>query len=421
MAWALALGALFSYGIEFLQLYFPPRDSGWEDVLTNATGSVAGAILFDLCGTAALRLLSESEKALEKLLPWPRASLLVLIYLALWFAISIPLQKRTRLSNWNPEDALQLGNSAVSEAVPAWTGRLFRLQVWNQALSAQVVKNIAAGEAFSSAQSGFLADYDFSASHPLQDQMHFLPNLSWAPNLAAHSYPPGLVLDGSSWLTTPAPISHFVTALRGTNQFAIRVVCSPATVIGIDAPIVSVSNRRTGLVDMEIGQQNSNLVVLFRNMLSGDRYVFFWPIRNVVVANRQLDILFSYDGSDASFYLGGKLATPIFHLGPAAALYRYLRVPTTAAGLDEYTYVYYFLIFFPAGILIGITERSVHLSNLTFVLFSTVSLLTAAWLLELILVAVSGRQASFAYVAISAVAAIGGSLWINAERRFGTS
>jgi glycopeptide antibiotics resistance protein len=139
IAWALALGALLSYGVEFLQLYFPSRDSGWEDVLSNATGFVAGAILFELCGTAVLRLLSESEGTLEELLPWPRATLLVLVYLVLWFAISIPLQKQTRLSNWNPEDALLLGNNVASEAALAWKGELFRLQV---------AKKIAAGEVF---------------------------------------------------------------------------------------------------------------------------------------------------------------------------------------------------------------------------------------------------------------------------------
>ena len=41
LALALATGALFSYTIEFLQLYIPPRDSGWEDIFTNTSGSVA--------------------------------------------------------------------------------------------------------------------------------------------------------------------------------------------------------------------------------------------------------------------------------------------------------------------------------------------------------------------------------------------
>ncbi len=35
-------GAFFSYCIEFVQIYIPTRDSGWEDVFTNATGAVVG-------------------------------------------------------------------------------------------------------------------------------------------------------------------------------------------------------------------------------------------------------------------------------------------------------------------------------------------------------------------------------------------
>src|SRR5579863_6416784 len=39
---ALLAGAGVSYVVELLQLYIPARDSGWEDVISNTTGSVAG-------------------------------------------------------------------------------------------------------------------------------------------------------------------------------------------------------------------------------------------------------------------------------------------------------------------------------------------------------------------------------------------
>jgi len=46
----LVAGALLSYTIELLQFYIPLRDSGWEDVFTNSTGSVVGLLLFEMCG-----------------------------------------------------------------------------------------------------------------------------------------------------------------------------------------------------------------------------------------------------------------------------------------------------------------------------------------------------------------------------------
>jgi glycopeptide antibiotics resistance protein len=39
-------GALFSYGIEFTQIYVPTRDSGWEDVFTNTIGAAVGYLAF---------------------------------------------------------------------------------------------------------------------------------------------------------------------------------------------------------------------------------------------------------------------------------------------------------------------------------------------------------------------------------------
>src|ERR1700690_1079373 len=48
----LASGTLFSYSIELAQAYIPMRDSGWEDVVTNSTGSVMGFLLYELLGTA---------------------------------------------------------------------------------------------------------------------------------------------------------------------------------------------------------------------------------------------------------------------------------------------------------------------------------------------------------------------------------
>src|SRR5579863_4658803 len=62
---ALAAGASLSYTVELLQLYIPARDSGWGDVISNTTGSVAGYLLFELCGGAVLQAMSNLEELLE--------------------------------------------------------------------------------------------------------------------------------------------------------------------------------------------------------------------------------------------------------------------------------------------------------------------------------------------------------------------
>ena len=80
--------------------------------------------------------------------------------------------------------------------------------------------------------------------------------------------------------------------------------------------------------------------------------------------------------------------------------------------LDGYTYVYYLLIFFVGGALVGMTEGK-KAEALAFRLFACSM---PAVLLEGILVWVSGRSVSATLMAISVALAIIGSLWINADR-----
>ena len=57
-----ASGAVFSYTIEYLQLFIPTRDSGWEDVITNSSGSAVGFLLFESIRKPALNFLSGAEE-----------------------------------------------------------------------------------------------------------------------------------------------------------------------------------------------------------------------------------------------------------------------------------------------------------------------------------------------------------------------
>ncbi len=415
MGWSLVLGVVLSYGIEFLQLYAVGRDSGWEDIITNGAGAFFGSILFALCGRAVLSLLSKSEKAAAELLKWPRSVAVIPIYFAAWFAISALMQMQTRLSNWHPDDLLVLGNDAAGESHPSWKGVLFRLQVWNRALPRNAVRKLSAGDAVPSLQTGLLAAYDFSASRPLQDKMNFLPGLFWTSRLVAAGDPPYLSLDGRAWLTSQFAIPNLVNAVRETNQFAVRVVFKPADTNDTDASIVSLSIRHPNLVDMEIGQQNTNLVLRLRNPLSGNRTIFFWLVRNAATANQPLDVLFSYDGATASVYLDG-VPSRTYRLGPGTVLARVVHDLRTSA-LDLYACCYYFIVFFTGGILTGLAARSFYRRRLMSFTFVALSVLIPALLLDLLLVGVSGRPMSWAFVAFSAGLAITGAFWINAEVR----
>ena len=124
-----------------------------------------------------LRQLSKYEEVIEGWLSPLRTTVLLLVYFGLCFGVSIPLQQQTRLSNWDPQCALFVGNDASGER--GWKGQVSRLQVWNRALPKGLVHRMAAGSLAPDAESGLLVSYDFTMPAPYLDRRKFLPGLAW--------------------------------------------------------------------------------------------------------------------------------------------------------------------------------------------------------------------------------------------------
>jgi glycopeptide antibiotics resistance protein len=172
---ALATGAILSYAIEITQIYIPMRDSGWEDVFTNTTGSVVGFFLFELLGAPVTRFLSQCEAALRSCLTPKRIAIVFPIYFLAWFALSAALQTRTRLSNWYADTLLLLGNEATGQN--PWKGEIDQLQIADRAIPDSGALHLSSGLTSPEVPS-WRAQYDFRASPPFNDSNGFLPALS---------------------------------------------------------------------------------------------------------------------------------------------------------------------------------------------------------------------------------------------------
>jgi hypothetical protein len=103
-------------------------------------------------------------------------------------------------------------------------------------------------------------------------------------------------------------------------------------------------------------------------------------------------------------------------LGPGTGLARLFRRVKTSE-LEGYHHLYYTGVFLPAGFLLGIAARRQTSRIPGDSLWLFVGLVLPPLLLELILVQVSGRSVSPRYMIFSLLLAVGGSLWINADRR----
>lgn len=412
-ALTLLAGALFSYSIEFLQIYIPSRDSEWEDVFTNSTGAVAGFLFFQRCGRQAVRALAQCEQLLNNWLTIPRTTAIVLLYFATWFTISVPLQKKSLPSNWDPSNLLVVGNNAQAEY--PWRGQLFRVQFWNRALSEQLGRELTSGSSNEATRDGLVGDFDFSGPSPLLDRQKLLPDLRWTPRAPDYTDVNSLVLDGNHWLVSRAPVSDFVHDVEKSNQFAVRVVCILGEPGNGDKRIVSISNS-SGITNLTLRQEDANLVFWFRNPLSVKRSLLAWYTPKVFDVTAPHDILFSYDGSNLSLFIDGKQDPRAYQLGPGTALAQLL-VRVIGGELDGYRYIYYALVFLPAGILTGFAARNWRSSPIATAAFLAIGVGMPPAILEWSLVSVSGRALSRLNLFLSILLVAAGIVWINTDRR----
>ncbi|HUA01872.1 MAG TPA: VanZ family protein [Candidatus Aquilonibacter sp.] len=405
-------GAVFSYAIEFTQLYVPGRDSGWEDVVTNSTGAAVGFLLFVALGGALLAYATQIERATEAFLTAGRLAVVLSVYFALWFAASAHLQTKTRLADWDPGSRLYVGNMANGRPATAWKGAISKIEFWDRPLSRQTAIALTSGSGAAAAPPPALADYDLSGAAPFRDRSNSLPDLSWSNPTAMSADPGELVLNGSDWLASAAPPSALIAQVERTSRFALHIVCTPAQDERAGAEILSIA-RSPYFPDMTLRQEDRSLVFWFRTPLSARHAQISWSIPRIFAANQSRNILYSYDGSVLSLYIDGRLAASRFRLGPGAALAHFVRW-LRPAELDGYLDIFYALVFVPAGVLLGIAARKRRHRPALWLVLALLFVLPPL-LFEALLVAVSGRFFSRGEAALSFLLLIAAALWINAD------
>jgi VanZ family protein len=406
-----AAGAIFSYGVEIAQFYMPMRDSGWEDVVSNSTGSLLGFFLFDILGAFIIGFLSRCEAILHSWLTPARVAVFLSVYFLLWFALSAVLQTQTRLSNWDPDCMLLVGNEPGGQS--PWKGQVQQLQIADRAVSDLAAVQLTSGEISAGPSISWRAEYDLSGVAPFKDTHDFLPTLSWVPPVTLPLSSGPVVLNGKSWLSSRAPMSDLVADLQKTNQFAIHLICAAEEAHNGRGHIISIA-RSPLLADLTIRQEESNLVFWFRSPLSAKHAILGWYIPNVFSDTQARNLLYSYDGSDLSLFINGKKSSRLYRLGPGTSLARVLRM-VRPAELQGYNDIYYSLVFFPAGIILGIAAQKYTHSTAANRLAVILYLLLPGFLLEFVLTRVSGRPLWISNALLSFCLMLAGFFWIRSD------
>jgi hypothetical protein len=287
------------------------------------------------------------------------------------------------------------------------------LQIADQSIPDALAIDLTSGSAAQETPFTWRADYDFSGPKPFHDSKEFLPSLSWVPSVPSTSDSNGLVLNGKAWLTSRAVVADLVDGIRKTNQFSLHIVCAAAQPRTGNGHIASIS-RSHWFSDLILRQEESSLVFWFRSPLSIKRAILAWYVPNVFTDTQERDILYSYDGADLFLYINGRKVRRPYRLGPGTALARLLH-QVHSAELEGYNDIYYALVFFPVGIILGLADPRIRPSNVAIFLAFALDFLLPIFVLEFILVQVSGRPVSTWNLFLSFSLLVAGYLWIRSD------
>ncbi len=412
---AFAAGAVLSYSVELAQFFIPGRDSGWEDILTNSSGSFAGCLFFYVCGLPLIRIAQSSEAAIERFSTGKRVAILLTCYFVVWCAVAAHLQKMAGLRDWNAETFLTVGSFANPWSTHTWRGTMTAVELWDRALPGDIASKITSSAANGNASPSSIASYHFSDASPLQDADHQSPTLHVEQIQRRSPLPNPGSWDGNSWLATTAPITKLVEAIQKSGQFSIHLQFTPIETGDMNASLVKIG-RAGEAPNLEIRQASEALAFWFRTPLSPEPFNLEWSISRVCEPNQPRNVLFSYDGSKLWAYIDGQLRYDGYRLGPATALARIVR-DIRQSELQGYRYTFYGIVFFPAGCLLGFAwRRSRGMVNL--LLLSILGIIVPSGFLEVSLV-LSGRQPiSAGDLCLGVIMSAIGMIWINAEGGF---
>ncbi|MGH9736864.1 MAG: VanZ family protein [Candidatus Acidiferrales bacterium] len=389
-------GALFSYAIEFTQLYVPFRDSGWQDVLTNTTGAFLGCCVAFLLGSWIFHHLSNVQGNVQRWITPRRLASLLVIYLGTWFIVSAFLTREISLQDWRNDCLLIFGNDAAGRR--PWKGKVLQVQIWDHTFSKKAADRLTSGLS-APAMDDPLANLDFGDEQSSN-------GTNTARQTASRSVP---------IVASPALSNFVVNRIKRANQFSIRAVLLPRVGAETNGPILSLS-QEAGFADLYIGERGDDVVFWFRSPVNVRRGSIEWEkIPNALNESRARTVIFSYDGSTLSSYIDGKNIQNR-RLGVQTALASYVR-HLKVNELNGYRYIYYALLFFPAGALIGIIAtaplwRLMHRSGV--VVFWCV---VPAVVLEWILADATRAPFSLGNIALAVTCTLVGLLWANTDGR----
>ena len=310
------IGLAVSAVMEVVQAVALLRFPALADVLANGLGAGVGYGLFAVAGTRLWGMVDGLAARIRPFVTPRRLLLLYLLYLGGWLALSVWLQTFTRLSNWDDQFPLIVGNEQTRDR--PWQGVVGEFFLADRAFSAAEVGQLMAGESMTAVGGpSLVARYDFT--DPAAENF---PPLAAQGATAVPVTADGVVLSADHWLESEGAVTAVSNALAASSQLTLGLVAASGDVQQEGpARLVSISGDPYNR-NITLGQEGPDLVLRLRMPLTGAngrQPEFILP--NVFADAQMHHVVLTYDGTAVRLALDSADNVYTIQLLPAVTLF----------------------------------------------------------------------------------------------------
>lgn len=403
MSIAVSIASLaLSTTVEILQVFLPERAATSIDLISNTISGILGFLLFYFFKQPILRLASRLSGVLRKLLSFKFGLALFLAYLVSSCFLLSSFREATKLSNWDAEYPLLVGNELTADR--PWKGEVSQFCLADRPASIDEVSQLlTTPNTCDTLSSSLIASYTFNGNQKTYpDRLQNLPELISRGTLPRKNSDRSVFVNYKHWLQTMESVQFLTDKLKATSQFTlVTTIASASSTQEGPARIISVSKNALER-NFTLGQEGNDLSFRLRTPLTGNNGMAPEIIIPDVFSDPDFhQIVVSYDGWTLKFYIDRPQSFSQLKLSPDAALFWTVmsvfdkKIHLTSFSLWVYKSIYSGIIFVPLGILFAIAWGS-YRGNFSFRLLAiALGILLPAFLIEGIIASCMNRALQF--------------------------
>lgn len=397
--------------VEICQLFLASRNSSLSDVITNSFGGFLGAVLFFT--------LIKNKQQLSQIFSFIaifddrhiQFKSLIILWMIYFFSISfllISVEDRTKLSNWDANFPLMVGNEATGDR--SWSGKIAYLCISKSSFSEKQLKTILATN--NSCKELENTD-DLVTAYSFLDSQKLYPELTGnIATLKEQETRPlvdatGIIVDKKNWLKTNIPASELTRKIKNSSQFTIFTKIATANFIQEGpARIISLSKNQYWR-NLTIGQWRKDLSIRMRMPLTGGNGKN--PeirINNFFTDTNFHQIAIAYNGTRLRIYVDEVDKVKSLYLGSEAALFWSVfsifagKMYLKPANNSLYIILYHGFMFVPLGFFWGTISNFLKVRSLGLVAFLIGGLIVPPLIIESIIVSTRDRHWNWSYFSL---------------------